>query len=58
MLGDWYNDKSLFETYALKIAVANAVQEIKDLSDYVLEKTNNEDATAEFLQMVLEAKKS
>jgi len=58
VLGDWYNDKSLFETNALKIAVANAVQEIKDLSDYVLEKTNNEDATAEFLQMVLEAKKS
>lgn len=57
VMGDWYNDRSLFKTKALKIAVANAVNEIKLLADYITEKTNDEDATAEFMQMVIEAKK-
>ncbi len=55
VLGDWYNDRSLFETHTLKIAVANAVQEIKYKADFVTKRTNNEDASAEFLQMVLES---
>jgi hydroxymethylpyrimidine pyrophosphatase-like HAD family hydrolase len=54
---DRYNDRSLFRTKALKIAVANAVDEIKQMADHVTKKTNNEDATAEFLEMVLEAKR-
>jgi len=58
VLGDWYNDSTLFETDALKIAVANAVPEIKFKADYELKRTNNEDGTAEFLEMVLQAKKS
>jgi Cof subfamily protein (haloacid dehalogenase superfamily) len=57
VIGDWYNDRSLFRTKALKIAVANAVDEIKQMADHVTKKTNNEDATAEFLEMVLEAKR-
>jgi Cof subfamily protein (haloacid dehalogenase superfamily) len=56
--GDWYNDISLFQTKALKVAVANAVYEIKEYSDIVLEKSNDEDGTADFLEMVLNAKKS
>ncbi len=56
-MGDWYNDRSLFRTKALKIAVANAVDEIKLLSDHITKNTNNEDATAEFMEMVIEAKK-
>jgi len=58
VLGDWYNDATLFETEALKIAVANAVPEIKFKADYELKRTNNEDGTAEFLEMVLQAKKT
>jgi 5-amino-6-(5-phospho-D-ribitylamino)uracil phosphatase len=55
--GDWYNDISLFQTKALKVAVANAVPEIKNYSDIILEKSNNEDGISDFLEMVLEAKK-
>lgn len=57
VIGDWYNDKSMFRTKALKIAVANAVEVIKEMSDHITKRTNDEDATAEFLEMVLEAKK-
>ena len=58
VLGDWYNDSTLFETEALKIAVANAVPEIKFKADYELKRTNDEDGVAEFLEMVLQAKAS
>ncbi|MGE5497449.1 MAG: Cof-type HAD-IIB family hydrolase [Syntrophothermus sp.] len=57
VLGDWYNDRSLFETGALKIAMANAVPEIKRMAQYVTKRTNDEDGVAEFLEMVLRAKK-
>ena len=57
VLGDWYNDVSLFDTSALKIALANAVYEIKQLADFVTERTNNEDGAAEFLEMVFKNKK-
>ncbi|MGE5364457.1 MAG: Cof-type HAD-IIB family hydrolase [Bacteroidota bacterium] len=56
VIGDWYNDRSLFETGALKIAVANAVPEIKKLAQLVTSKTNNEGGVAEFLEMVLRSK--
>ncbi|MEW6506657.1 MAG: HAD-IIB family hydrolase [Bacteroidota bacterium] len=56
VLGDWYNDKSLFETDALKIAVANAVPEIKRLSDMVTKSSNNEGGVNEFLKLLLKAK--
>ena len=58
VIGDWYNDKSLFRTKALKIAMANAVDVIKQMSDFITTKTNNEDGTAEFLEMILKAKKA
>ncbi|MCP5060926.1 MAG: Cof-type HAD-IIB family hydrolase [Ignavibacteriae bacterium] len=58
VMGDWYNDRSMFETKALKIAVANAVEKIKGMADYVTERTNDEDAAAEFLAMLLKAKKA
>lgn len=57
VIGDWYNDRSLFRTKALKIAVANAVVEIKEMADYITKKSNDEDGTAEFLEMVVKAKK-
>jgi hypothetical protein len=58
VMGDWYNDRKLFDTGALSIAVQNAVNEIKYRADFVTERTNNEDAAAEFLNLVLKAKKS
>ena len=57
VLGDWYNDKSLFDTDALKIAVANAVPEIKKMADIVTKRNNNEEGVAEFLKILLQAKK-
>lgn len=56
VLGDWYNDLQLFQTDALKIAMANAVNEIKDLADLETKRTNDEDGVAEFLELVLKAK--
>jgi Cof subfamily protein (haloacid dehalogenase superfamily) len=56
VMGDWHNDKSLFETKAVKVAVENAVSEIKYLADFTTSKSNQEDGVAEFLEMVLKAK--
>ena len=58
VLGDWYNDISMFESKALKIAPANAIAELKKKADYVLKKSNNEEAAAEFLEELLKAKMS
>jgi Cof subfamily protein (haloacid dehalogenase superfamily) len=57
VLGDWHNDKSMFDTDALKIAVANAVPEIQKMADIITKRTNNEEGAAEFLKMLLQAKK-
>ncbi len=56
VIGDWYNDRSLFDTGAFKVAVKNAVPELIRLADYVTTRTNNEDGVAEFLELVLKAK--
>ncbi|NUM70936.1 MAG: Cof-type HAD-IIB family hydrolase [Ignavibacteriaceae bacterium] len=58
VVGDWYNDVDLFKTKALKIALSNAVPEIKYLSDHVTTRTNNEDGVAEFLEELYKAKTS
>jgi len=57
VLGDWYNDISLFETDAFKVAVANAIPEIKRMADMVTPKSNNEEGAAKFFKKVLKAKK-
>lgn len=56
VVGDWYNDKSLFDTDALKIAVANAVPELKRMADFITKGSNNEEGAAEFLKLLLQAK--
>ncbi|MBU1097264.1 MAG: HAD family hydrolase [Bacteroidetes bacterium] len=58
VMGDWYNDRHLFSTGALAVAVQNAVSEIKYHSSFITKRTNNEDAAAEFLEMVYKAKKT
>lgn len=56
VIGDWYNDRELFLTGALKVAVENAVPEIKHLANYVTEKPNTEDGVGDFLELVYKVK--
>lgn len=53
---DWYNDLSLLQKSVVKVAVANAVDEVKQQADFITSKTNNENGVAEFLELVLKAK--
>lgn len=57
VMGDWYNDISMFELKTMKVAVANSVPEIIRMADYVTKKNNNDDGVASFLKMLLKAKK-
>lgn len=56
VLGDWYNDISLFKSKAIKIAPKNAIPELKKAADYILDKSNNEEGVTEFLEALLNAK--
>ncbi len=56
VVGDWYNDLSLFETKAVKVALENAVGDIKDKADIITKRDNNHDGVAEFLEAVVNAK--
>lgn len=58
VIGDWYNDITMFQTKAIKIAVANAIPELLNVADVVTGKTNNEDGIAEFFEMVLKSKRN
>lgn len=58
VIGDWYNDITMFSTKAVKVAVANAVPELIDSADIVTSRSNNEDGAAEFFEMVLKAKRN
>jgi len=53
---DWYNDISLLQKPITKIAMRNAVDEVKELADFVTSKSNNEEGAAEFLEQVLNSK--
>ncbi len=54
-LGDWFNDRDLFEYGGYNVALQNAVAELKLKADYVTERTNEEDGVAEFLKLVYDA---
>ncbi len=56
VIGDWYNDVPLFHSKAYKVAMANAVPEIKKIANFITNKDNNEEGINEFLYMLLEAK--
>ena len=56
VIGDWFNDRVLFEYGGFNVALQNAVAELKLMADYVTEKTNDEDGVAEFLKMVYDSK--
>lgn len=57
VVGDWYNDIPMFETKAFKVAMANAIPELKKMADVVLTKSNNEDGTSEILEALLNSKR-
>lgn len=54
VFGDWYNDRDLFQFGGTNIALANAVDELKEMADYVTDKTNDEDGVGHFLKMFYE----
>lgn len=56
VLGDWYNDVSLFQMKTVKVAMQNAVNEIKFLADHITDRDNNDNGVAEFLELMLKAK--
>ena len=53
VIGDWYNDISLFKTRAFKVTLANGIPELKENADLVITKTNDQEGVAEFLEMLL-----
>lgn len=57
VMGDWYNDISMFKLDAIKVAVANSIPELIRNADHVTERSNNNEGPAEFLEMILRAKK-
>ena len=58
VMGDWYNDISMFESDAIKVAMANSIPELIRSADHVTERSNNNEGPAEFLEMILRAKKN
>lgn len=58
VIGDWYNDITMFQTKALKVAVANAIPELLKVADIVTAKSNREDGIAEFFEMILKSKRN
>jgi len=58
VIGDWYNDITMFQSKALKVAVSNAVPELIRIADMVTKRSNNEDGVAEFLEMLLKSKRT
>lgn len=58
VIGDWYNDITMFQTKAIKVAVANAIPELLNAADIITTNSNREDGTAEFFEMVLKSKRN
>ncbi len=50
VFGDNHNDIGMFKLAGTKIAVSNAIDELKELADIVLPHTNDEDAVAKYLK--------
>ncbi len=56
VIGDWYNDLSLFKVGGFKVAVSNAVAEVKRQADFITTRDNNNGGVGEFVEMILQAK--
>lgn len=57
-IGDFYNDLEFLKKVGIAVAMKNAIAELKFNADYVTTKTNDEDGVGEFLEILLDAKKS
>lgn len=51
--GDWYNDISMFNTDAIKVALKNSIQKIKLKADIILKKSNDEEGLNEILEKII-----
>ena len=52
VLGDFENDVEAFKRAGIGVAMKNAVWELKQKSDLMTEKTNDEDGAAEFFELI------
>ena len=52
-VGDYLNDYELFDEAGLSIAVANATDDLKERADLITDRTNEEGAVAEVIDMLL-----
>jgi Cof subfamily protein (haloacid dehalogenase superfamily) len=52
--GDWYNDITLFNTDAVKVALKNSIPRLKKNADIILKKTNDEGALQDILEKIIE----
>jgi hypothetical protein len=52
VMGDWYNDRYLFDFGGINIALENAVPELKHKANYITALSNTEDGVGEFLRLV------
>lgn len=51
VFGDWYNDRDLFQFGGTNIALENAVDELKEMADYITHKSNEDEGVAEVLKI-------
>jgi len=51
VIGDWYNDRELFEYGGLNVTLKDAIPELKDMAHYISPLTNDEDAVGNFLKL-------
>ena len=58
VIGDWYNDISLFDRKCYNVAICNAIPELKRNAHLVTKNDNNNDGVAEFLKLLYKAKKA
>lgn len=52
VIGDWYNDRDLFEFGGFNVALQNAVPELKHMAHFITMGTNEEDGVGEFLEIL------
>jgi Cof subfamily protein (haloacid dehalogenase superfamily) len=55
VFGDWYNDRDLFKFGGLNIALENAVPELKAMSNYITEKSNEDEGVGEVLKQLYDS---
>lgn len=58
VIGDWFNDITMFDSGAVKVAVANAIPELINSADFVTSRSNREDGVAELFEIVLKSKRN